>query len=308
MDELGVGVSHIRMRPGMYFRLNMHDFAYYAMSMSISEAMAGICNRISILLCSDNSIRIQDNGSGLAHYTPYHKTIEHIEHMMTWVGACHVPPPVLPYHTGGRWLSVINALSRWLRLEVRRDGIHYRQTYQHGIPDAPLQAVGTASSSGTVFHFLPDNTIFKDIHLHSLRLHEQLQWLPYLVPELMLEVNDRLYYQKGGLAQLVRDMGGVNPVHVQDEVNYIRVDVALARSDHFDIRGFCNTEVNTGGVHMQAVQDAAVGLNGLIAAVHVKHPDPHYKSHNEIELMNADVYQPVYDLVSRCLYEMPTCP
>ena len=165
------GLEAVRKRPGMYIGntdlYGLHHMVYEIVDNSVDEALAGHCDRIEVVIHPDSSVTVSDNGRGIPVDMQPQLKKSALEVVMTVL------------HAGGKFggggykvssglhgvgASVVNALSEWLRVEVRKDGGVYRQEYTHGVPLAPVERVGdTTEPNGTTITFLADRTIFTTI-------------------------------------------------------------------------------------------------------------------------------------------------
>ncbi len=189
-DQITVleGLEAVRKRPGMYIGptdINgLHHMIKEVVDNSVDEALAGYATRIEIVICADGSVKISDNGRGI----PVDINAKHK------VSALQLAATEL--HAGGKFgdggykvssglhgvgLSVVNALSEWMRAEVRRHDQLWMQEYRIGIPQAPVRAIGPAEGTGTTIHFKPDVTIFKDgIDYNFKAISQRLREMAYL--------------------------------------------------------------------------------------------------------------------------------
>src|SRR5262245_7749786 len=207
------GLEAVRVRPGMYIGptdINgLHHMIREVVDNSVDEALAGVANRVDIVIHADGSVTVTDNGRGIP--VDIHPTEK--------VSALELAATVL--HAGGNFdagsykvssglhgvgLSVVNALSTWMRIEVRKGGKLWRQEYRAGKPVAPVKAVGVSEGHGTSISFLPDVTIFKDgIDYNFKSLAQRFREMAYLTKGLRFHFADERdesevsFYFEGGI-------------------------------------------------------------------------------------------------------------
>jgi len=191
------GLEAVRKRPAMYIGdsdiTGLHHLVYEVVDNSIDEALAGYATNISITLNDDGSVSVEDNGRGI----PVDK------HPKTKKSALEITTTVL--HAGGKFggdgykvssglhgvgLSVVNALSEWMRAEVFRDGKHWMQEYDRGVKRAEVKAIGENDQTGTRITFKPDADIFATTHLVLKRLHTRFRQQAYLTAGLEISIHD----------------------------------------------------------------------------------------------------------------------
>jgi DNA gyrase subunit B len=163
-------IKAVRLRPGMYIggtdRHGLHQLLYEIVYNSIDEAMAGCCDQIKVTIHEDNSVTVTDNGRGIPTETIPGQDITALEAVMTRL---HAGAKFSNYVYGvssglhGVGASVVNALSTWLKVEVKRQGKIYRQEYHQGIPQGDIEIAGDAQDTGTSITYLADKEIFEDI-------------------------------------------------------------------------------------------------------------------------------------------------
>lgn len=273
------GLEAVRKRPGMYIgstdTKGLHHLVYEVIDNSIDEHLAGYCSVIETIIHKDNSITVKDNGRGIP--TGMHEKLQK--------SALEVVMTVL--HAGGKFdkdtykvsgglhgvgVSCVNALSDYLKAEVHREGKIFVQEYSKGIPQGPVETVGTTDNTGTYVTFKPDGTIFETLEYKFDTLHARLKELSYLNKGLELHLTDereteddgsfkhKRYYSTGGLAEFVefldesRTKLTEEPIHVIDKEDNVEVEVAMQYNTSFNenLISFVNN-INTrdGGTHVQ---------------------------------------------------------
>ena len=274
------GLEAVRKRPAMYIgdvgKRGLHHLVYEVVDNSIDEALAGYCTRVVVTFNSDGSVTVDDNGRGIPVDIHKEENRPAVEVVMTVL------------HAGGKFdkgsykvsgglhgvgVSVVNALSEWLWVEVKRDGSVHRQDYKIGDPQNKLKVVGKAKKTGTRVCFYPDNTIFKTISFEYDIIAERLRELAYLNSGLEIVLKDERtedgetdsFKFKGGLSDFVKYLDeNNNPLHskvvtVKNETGEVPVDVALRYSHSYNdnILTFVNN-INTieGGTHLSGFRSA----------------------------------------------------
>jgi len=276
------GLEPVRRRPGMYIGSTdvrgLHHLVYEIVDNSVDEALAGVCTHIRIVIHRDGSVTVSDNGRGIPVDRHPVYNVSALELIMTKL------------HAGGKFggggykvsgglhgvgASVVNALSRWLRVEVQKDGKIHVQEYERGVPRGPVQVIGETDGHGTTTTFLPDDEIFGTIDYEFATLAQRFREMAYLTAGLQFtfldERDDREvnYYFEGGIASFVRHLNrgrGVihpNPIYISREVGAngttVAVEVALQYNETFDekVFSFANT-INTvdGGTHLTGFRSA----------------------------------------------------
>ena len=329
------GLEAVRKRPAMYIgstsKDGLHHLVYEVVDNSIDEAAAGYCDTISVKIRIDNSIVVDDNGRGIP--VDMHKT--------EGVSAAEVAMTKL--HAGGKFsndtykisgglhgvgVSVVNALSKTCELEVRRDGNVYRQTYQRGIPDAPLEMIGQTRGRGTTVTFLPDDEIFEETEFSFDVISNRLRELAFLNSGVKILLTDERtdksseFFYKGGIISFVEYINRnkkvlhKDPIYVSGAREDCAVEVALQYNESYleNIFSFANS-INTieGGMHMVGFRSALTRVfnnyatankfikdgkeslrgedlrEGLACVISVKVRNPQFEGQTKTKLGNSDV-------------------
>ena len=274
------GLEAVRKRPAMYIgdvgKRGLHHLVYEVVDNAIDEAMVGYCNKIVVVLNQDGSITIEDNGRGIPVDIHKEEKKPAVEVVMTLL------------HAGGKFdkgsykvsgglhgvgVSVVNALSEWLWVEVQREGKIHRQDYKIGEPQNKLSVTGSAKKSGTKVCFYPDSAIFKTIEFEYNIIVERLRELAYLNSGLEIVLKDERTEEgetdrfsfKGGLSDFVKYLDEQNnPLHdkiitVNKLNGEVPVDVAMRYGTTYNdnILTFVNN-INTieGGTHLSGFRSA----------------------------------------------------
>lgn len=338
----------VRLRPAMYIgttdQRGLHHLIYEIVDNSIDEAMAGYCTRIEVSIEKDGQVIVSDNGRGIP--IDIHPT--------TGVSALETVMTIL--HAGGKFdgrtykvsgglhgvgASVVNALSSFAKVEVKRDGLLYRQEYSCGIPKAPIQVVGEVEGIGTTTTYTADTKIFGPPNYDFKILAQHFRETAYLNKGLAITFKHKMgdYYEKtfyfeGGIASLCRHLNKgrevlhTPPIYVLKTVNDTTVEVALQYNDGFSesIYSYANC-INTidGGSHLTGFRTALTRIlndyarkykllkedqpnlsgedvrEGLTAIISVKLPDPQFEGQTKTRLGNPEVKGTVESAVAEAL-------
>ena len=278
------GLDAVRKRPGMYIGSTsvdgLHHLVYEIVDNSIDEAMGGHCDKIEVTLHIDGSASVRDNGRGIPVSIHPKEGRSAVEVVMTVLHAGgKFDDKAFAFSGGlhGVGASVVNALSEWCTVEVRRDGKVHKQSYQRGKPDAPLSVIGSTDEHGTYTTFKPDHEIFADTTFVFETLTRRLKELAFLNKGLHIVLTDERTDQiadlkfEGGLVSYCEFLAkGKNPLH--DKSLYIfgqtfndtqqilgQVEVVLQWTDAYNesIFSFVNN-INTmeGGTHLTGLKAA----------------------------------------------------
>ncbi|AAX17763.1 DNA gyrase subunit B [Borrelia turicatae 91E135] len=268
------GLEAVRKRPGMYIgsvSINgLHHLVYEVVDNSIDEALAGFCDKIEVVINSDNSVTVNDNGRGIPTDIHEEEGISALELVLTKL------------HSGGKFnkgtykvsgglhgvgISVVNALSSFLEVVVSRDGNFFKQTYSRGIPTSEVEIVGVSSNRGTKVTFLADSEIFETLEYDFETLSKRLRELAFLNDKIRISIEDKRlgkerfleFYFEGGIKAFV-DFITNNSKNIQSEPYFIEgtyddviVSVGLKWTEGYsdNILSFVNN-INTreGGTHV----------------------------------------------------------
>ena len=329
------GLDAVRKRPAMYIgstsTAGLHHLVYEIVDNSIDEAMAGFCNDIGITIHTDNSITVSDNGRGMPVDMHKQQKKSALEVIMTVL------------HAGGKFdhssykvsgglhgvgASVVNALSEWLEIEVRRGGKVYFQRYIRGKAEEPVKVIGDAKKTGTKTRFKPDNKIFEVLVYTYETLANRMRELAFLNKGIRIRMNDErsekqeVFEYEGGLSEFVKHMNknreviNKKPIYIEGDKDLIHVEVAIQYNDGFaeNMISFVNNiRTIEGGTHLSgfktALTKAAASFakknnlikndkislqgddvrEGLNAIVSVKVPDPQFEGQTKAKLGNSEV-------------------
>ncbi len=279
------GREAVRRRPGMYIgstdQHGLHHLAYEIINNAIDEAMAGYCNRIRMVIRKDNTVLVEDNGRGIPVEVHPTTNVSALETVMTVLHAGAKFGGQSYKVSGGLHgvgASVVNALSEWMCVQVRRDGKCYQQYYERGIPKAPVGEIAAKDSdftpeanSGTIVKFLADELIFGKPTYDFDVVSERLREMAYLNKDVEISLldeataNETTYYFESGISGFVRRLNrnravcNAKPVFFSNTVNNILVEVALQYNDGFSesVFSFANC-INTvdGGTHLTGFRSA----------------------------------------------------
>lgn len=330
------GLEAVRKRPGMYIGSTsgkgLHHLVWEVVDNSIDEALAGYCNKIDVIVHENNSITVIDNGRGIPVGMNAKLQKSTLEVVMTVL------------HAGGKFggegykvsgglhgvgVSVVNALSEYVIVQVQREGHVYQQEYRRGAPQYDIKVIGDSDKTGTKVTFLPDPEIFTDTTVYDYEtLQSRIRELAFLNKGIEITLTD----ERTGVSNSFKYEGGINefvtflnrnrevlhetPIYVEGAKDHIQVEVALQYNDSYteNIYSFANN-INTheGGTHESGFKSALTRIindyarktnlikdndsnfsgddvrEGLTAIISVKIPEPQFEGQTKTKLGNSEV-------------------
>ena len=336
------GLEAVRKRPGMYIGdtglRGLHHLVWEIVDNSIDEALAGHCSKIKVIVHTDNSVTVSDNGRGIP-------VDIHPKYNMTALQVA-----LTKLHAGGKFdkesykvsgglhgvgLSVVNALSIALEVQIKRNGkVHYQQ-YSQGNPLGEVRVTGETAETGTIVHFKPDQEIFPETVFHYDILAKRLRELAFLNKGIEIELVDEreqdkrdLFKYEGGIKQFVEYVDqNKQPLHsviyFEKSKDNVAVEISLRYNSSYqeNVFSFVNN-INTieGGTHLSGFKTALTRVlnnfakkifngkemkltgddmkEGLTAVISVKVPEPLFEGQTKTKLGNSDVFGIVNSVVN----------
>ncbi|KAA0005435.1 MAG: DNA topoisomerase (ATP-hydrolyzing) subunit B [Thermoplasmata archaeon] len=343
------GLEAVKKNPAMYIgstdERGLHHLVYEVVDNSIDEALAGYCTKIQVFLNRDGSITVIDDGRGIP--TKMHKKYNKsgVELVMTTL------------HAGGKFdnqaykvsgglhgvgVSVVNALSRWLEVKVRRDGKEYYQKYEHGKAIEPLKEIGLSDKNGTTIRFQPDPDIFETVDIKYEIIATRLKELAFLNAGLEIEITDErtgkhdVFKYDGGICEFVQYINRnktplhEKPIYFKSKREDVEVEIAIQYTDGYteNIFTFANN-INTheGGTHLSGFKSALTRVlndygkknnlferedfsltgedcrEGITAVISCKVRNPQFEGQTKTKLGNSEVRGVVESLTNEKLSE-----
>ncbi len=337
------GLEAVRKRPGMYIGSTgikgLHQLIYEVVDNSIDETMAGFCDRIHVVIHKDLSVTVSDNGRGIPVGI----------HPKMGKPAVEVALTVL--HAGGKFdgrgykvsgglhgvgVSVVNALSEWLVVHVKRDGNIYRQRYEKGNTVSELEIIGNSDGTGTSITFKPDPVIFEELNFNYEVLSNRLRELAFLNKGLRIILEDerqetrKEYHYEGGIASFVKYLNKnktpihPEPIYISGERDTTSIEVAIQYNDSYveNIYSFANNiATQEGGTHLIGLKSALTRVineyarkynllkqtdenlsgedvrEGIVAIISVKIIEPQFEGQTKTKLGNTEVRGMVESIV-----------
>jgi len=327
------GLAAVRKRPAMYIGNTavegLHHLVHELVDNSIDEALAGYCHQIEVIIHIDNSVTVRDDGRGIPVDMHEKEKRPAVEVVMTKL------------HAGGKFdnrtykisgglhgvgLSVVNALSETIELEIRRDGKVYHQVYERGEAKTKLQVTGKTKNTGTQIRFKPDREIFETTNFSFDILSQRLRELAFLNKGLSISILDERsekrhdFYYKGGIISFIEYLNkNKNVLHskaifIDGEKNGIQMEIAFQYNDGYseNLFSFANN-INTieGGTHLvgfkaaltRTINQYATSANllkgenltgedvreGLAGVISIKIPQPQFEGQTKTKLGNSEV-------------------
>ena len=340
------GLDAVRKRPAMYIGSTgpdgLHHLVYEVVDNAVDEAMGGYCDNVQVIIHADNSVSVEDDGRGIPVDMHKGEGVPAVQVVMTKL------------HAGGKFddkaykvagglhgvgVSVVNALSEWLEVEIKRDSKVYAQTYDHGHPTGELKVIGKCGKrSGTKVTFKADAEIFETTEYSFEVLAGRLRELSFLNRGLRIKLSDERnekeaeFFYKGGIAEFVDYISRKSqplhkkPIYLTGEKDLVQVEIALRYTDAYSERIFSfanNINTREGGTHLTGFKAALtrtvnsyISANmpkikslpsgddvreGLFAVISVKIPQPQFEGQTKMKLGNSEVKGLVEQIVNEQL-------
>jgi len=341
------GLEAVRKRPGMYIANTdadgLHQLVTELVDNSIDEAIGGYCTEIQVIIHPDNSVTVRDDARGIPVDNMHESGRPALEVIMTTLhsGGKFDGKSEIGYKTAGGLhgvgLSVVNALSEWFLMIVKKDGKIYRQRYERGDPVSKMEVVGKTDDSGTHQTFMPDGTVFGDIEFSFDTLSNRLRELSFLNKGVKIALmdertgKDRTFQYEGGIVSFVqllvqnKDTLHREPIYIDKERDDVVVEVAMQFTDDYSEQVFCfanNINTRDGGTHLTGFRSSLTRVfndyarnnklikenesslqgndirEGLTAVVSVKVPEPQFGGQTKNKLGNREVQGIVESVVN----------
>ncbi|MBI5328705.1 MAG: DNA topoisomerase (ATP-hydrolyzing) subunit B [Deltaproteobacteria bacterium] len=341
------GLDAVRKRPAMYIGstgvAGLHHLVYEVVDNSIDEALAGFCKNVDVKIHTDGSVTVIDDGRGIPTEMHAQKKKPAVEVVLTEL------------HAGGKFenkayrvsgglhgvgVTVVNFLSEWLEVEIKRDGKVFQQRYEGGKPVESLKVVGKTQKTGTRVTFKPDKKIFETLELSFDTLSQRLRELSFLNAGILITIEDERtdkkheFQYKGGITQFIEHLNkSKTPIHpkiiyISGEKEGIQMEIGMQWNDGYSENIFAyanNINTTEGGTHMvgfksaltrtinsyasntNLLKDLKEGLQGddvregLTAVISVKLPNPQFEGQTKTKLGNSEAEGYVKTIVNEKL-------
>jgi len=337
------GLEAVRKRPSMYIgstdNRGLHHLVYEVVDNSIDEALAGFCSNIRVTIRNDNSVMVEDDGRGIPIdiIPKYNKSA--LEIVMTMLHAGGKFDSSIYKVSGGLHgvgVSVVNALSEWLEVKVKRNGKLYRQKYEKGKKITELEILGDATGTGTTITFKPDKDIFEEVKFNIETVSNRLRELAFLNKNLKISIKEesseqeQVFQYKGGIVSFIeylkknKNVLHEKPIYFQKQKGTTVVEIAMQYNDSYNenIYSFVNNiHTYEGGTHLAGFKAALTKVaneyakskgilkkdfklsgddvrEGLIAIINIKLSNPQFEGQTKTKLGNSEIKGIVESLVS----------
>ena len=343
------GLSAVRKRPAMYIGSTsvqgLHHLVYEVVDNSVDEALAGYCDDVKIIIHVDNSVTVVDNGRGIPvdmHPTQKRPAAEVVMTVLHAGGKFDSDSYKVSGGLHGVGVSVVNALSSRLELEIRRNGKVYRQNYERGEPTGDLVEDGVTKRRGTRILFWPDPEIFETTDFSFETLSQRIREMAFLNAGVKIEITDErsnkshIFHYEGGIVSFVEYLNRAkNPLHPKPiyftgSREGVEIEVAIQYNDAYDEKIFSfanNINTHEGGTHLSGFKAALTRtLNsyastnnllknmkttisgddlreGMAAVISVKVPEPQFEGQTKTKLGNSEIKGYVETLMNEKLAE-----
>ena len=342
------GLESVRKNPGMYIgstdTRGLHHLVYEVVDNSVDEALAGYCTTVQVIIQKNGAIAVADNGRGIPVdiHEKYRKPgVELVLTTLYSGGKFDGQAYKVSGGLHGVGVSVVNALSKWLEVRVRRNGKEYYQKYERGITACPLKIIGKAKDTGTTVTFLPDKEIFETTEFDYEIIATRLREMAFLNAGLQIEITDErtekyeMFRYDGGVSEFVLHINKnktplhPKPIYLQGEKDSVQVEIALQYTDGYteNIFSFANN-INTveGGTHLIGFKGALTRVlndyghenkliedsysltgedsrEGLTAIISVKVRHPQFEGQTKTKLGNSEVRSITEGITAEKLHE-----
>lgn len=341
------GLEPVRKRPGMYIGSTgpkgLHHLVYEVVDNSIDEALAGVCDTIEVILNNDGSVTVSDNGSGIPvdmHPKTGKSTVETVLTVLHAGGKFDNGAYKVSGGLHGVGVSVVNALSESLKVNVKRNGNLYYQEFKRGIPQFDLKVIDKAKGTGTSITFMPDSEIFEEIDFKYETLEHRLMEMAFLNKGITITIEDRInekkkvFHYEGGIKAFVKHLNrNRNAIHNkiiyhEGEREGSTVEIAIQYTDSYseNIFTFANN-INTqeGGTHLSGLKSALTRVvndyarrngilkekdtnlsgedirEGITTILSVKLTEPQFEGQTKTKLGNSEMRGIVDNVVSTAM-------